>query len=152
MIKKTPANAGDTFDTGSVFGSGISSGGGNGNPLQCSWWKIPWTEEPHGLQSVGLQRVRHDLAHTHTLILHHSLRSLCLTFHIGRIEVDAVLEGLLQSGTLARMKVQCHSIQFKATKLKLHLSSPVSSMNGTDKPHCAERSRKNDKRTAVWTT
>ena len=23
-------------------------------------WKIPWTEEPGGLQSVGLQRVRHD--------------------------------------------------------------------------------------------
>ena len=25
-------------------------------------WKIPWTEEPDGLQSVGLQRVRYDLA------------------------------------------------------------------------------------------
>ena len=25
-------------------------------------WKIPWTEEPGGLQSVGLQRIRHDLA------------------------------------------------------------------------------------------
>ena len=23
-------------------------------------WKIPWTEEPGGLQSVGLQRVRHS--------------------------------------------------------------------------------------------
>ena len=23
-------------------------------------WKIPWTEEPDGLQSVGLQRVGHD--------------------------------------------------------------------------------------------
>ena len=23
-------------------------------------WKIPWTEEPSGLQSIGLQRVRHD--------------------------------------------------------------------------------------------
>ena len=23
-------------------------------------WKIPWTEEPGGLQSVGLQRIRHD--------------------------------------------------------------------------------------------
>ena len=22
-------------------------------------WRIPWTEEPGGLQSVGLQRVRH---------------------------------------------------------------------------------------------
>ena len=23
-------------------------------------WKIPWTEEPGGLQSMGLQRVRND--------------------------------------------------------------------------------------------
>ena len=23
-------------------------------------WRIPWTEEPGGLQSVGPQRVRHD--------------------------------------------------------------------------------------------
>ena len=23
-------------------------------------WKIPWTEEPDRLQSMGLQRVRHD--------------------------------------------------------------------------------------------
>ena len=23
-------------------------------------WKIPWREEPGGLQSMGLQRVRHD--------------------------------------------------------------------------------------------
>ena len=31
-------------------------------------WRIPWTEEPGGLQSTGSQRVRHDwsnLAHTH---------------------------------------------------------------------------------------
>ena len=31
-------------------------------------WKIPWTEEPGGLQSMGSQRLRYDLAteHTHT--------------------------------------------------------------------------------------
>jgi len=23
-------------------------------------WKVPWTEEPSGLQSMGSQRVRHD--------------------------------------------------------------------------------------------
>ena len=32
-------------------------------------WKIPWTEEPGGLQSVGLQRVKHDQAtNTHTSV------------------------------------------------------------------------------------
>ena len=25
-------------------------------------WEIPWTEEPPGLESMELQRVRHDLA------------------------------------------------------------------------------------------
>ena len=31
-------------------------------------WRMPWTEEPHRLQSIGSQRVRHDwsdLAHTY---------------------------------------------------------------------------------------
>ena len=25
-------------------------------------WRIPWTEEPGGLQSMGSQRVRHDFS------------------------------------------------------------------------------------------
>ena len=29
-------------------------------------WKIPWTEESGGLQSMGSQRVGHDSADTHT--------------------------------------------------------------------------------------
>ena len=32
-------------------------------------WRIPWTEEPGGLQSLGLQRVGHDSA-TFTFTLH----------------------------------------------------------------------------------
>ena len=33
-----------------------------GIPIHCSIlvWEIPWTEEPGGLQSMGLQRVGHD--------------------------------------------------------------------------------------------
>ena len=34
-------------------------GEGNGNPLQLAW-RIPWTEEPGGLLSVGSHRVGHD--------------------------------------------------------------------------------------------
>ena len=33
-------------------------------------WETPWTEEPGGLQSVGWQRVRHDLE-TKQQQLHH---------------------------------------------------------------------------------
>ena len=54
--KKNPrANAGDTGDgdMNFILRSGRSPREGNGNPLQYSAWKIPWTEEPGGLQSMG---------------------------------------------------------------------------------------------------
>ena len=54
-------NAEDTEDLSSITGSGRSPGGVNGNPLPLFLaWRIPWTEEPGGLQSMGLQRVGHD--------------------------------------------------------------------------------------------
>ena len=28
-------------------------------------WRIPWTEEPGGLQSMGLQRVKHDTCYSY---------------------------------------------------------------------------------------
>ena len=39
-------------DPDSSPGLGRSPGEGSGNPLQ--YWKIPWTEEPGRLQSMGL--------------------------------------------------------------------------------------------------
>ena len=30
-------------------------------------WKIPWADEPSGIQSVGSQRLRHNWANIHTL-------------------------------------------------------------------------------------
>ena len=39
--KKSPANAGDIRDAGSVPGSGRSPGGGHGNPLQYSYLENP---------------------------------------------------------------------------------------------------------------
>ena len=33
-------------------------------------WKIPWTEEPGGLQSMGSLRVRHDSDFTFTFHFH----------------------------------------------------------------------------------
>ena len=32
----------------------------NATPSSVLAWEIPWTEEPGGLQSMGLQRVGHD--------------------------------------------------------------------------------------------
>ena len=31
------------------------------NSHQNSFWEIPWTEKPEGLQSMGSQKDRHDL-------------------------------------------------------------------------------------------
>ena len=60
MVKNPTANAGDPGDTGLISGSE--------DPLEEEMTiysstlaeKIPWTEEPGGLQSIGVQRVRHD--------------------------------------------------------------------------------------------
>ena len=35
-------------------------GEGNGNPLQCSCWRIPGKGEPDGLLSMGSNRVGHN--------------------------------------------------------------------------------------------
>ena len=59
VVKNPPANAGDARDMDLIPGLGRSPGGGNGNPLQYSCLRIPGTEEPGGLQSMGLHRVRH---------------------------------------------------------------------------------------------
>ena len=56
--KESACNAGDL---GSIPGSGRSPGEGNGYLCQCSSLsRIPWTEEPGGLQSMGSQRVGHE--------------------------------------------------------------------------------------------
>ena len=55
--KESSCNAGDP---GSIPGLGKSPGEGNGNPLQFSCLENSWTEEPGGLESMGLQRLGYD--------------------------------------------------------------------------------------------
>ena len=45
-------------DVETIPGSGRSPGEANGYPLQYSCLRIPWTEEPGGLQFLGSQTVR----------------------------------------------------------------------------------------------
>ena len=47
-------------ELGLIPGLGRSPGVRRGNPLQYSCLENPKTEEPGKLQSMGLQRVRHD--------------------------------------------------------------------------------------------
>ena len=55
--KEPTCNAGDP---NLILGSGKSPGEGNGYYSSIFAWKIPGTEEPGGLQSMGSQRARHD--------------------------------------------------------------------------------------------
>ena len=55
--KESVCNAGDP---GLIPELRRSSGEGKGYPLQYSCWRIPWTEKPGGLQSMGSQRAGQD--------------------------------------------------------------------------------------------
>ena len=59
VVEDPLANAGDTGDVDLIPRWGRSHGEEHGNPLQYSCQRIPWTEKPGGLQSMGLPRVRH---------------------------------------------------------------------------------------------
>ena len=60
VVKNLSASAGKARDASLIHGSGRCPGGGNGNLLQFLPEKMPQTGEPGKLQSMGLQRVRHD--------------------------------------------------------------------------------------------
>ena len=51
-------------------------------------WEIPWTQEPGGLQSMGLQRVRHELVteqQTKRLLYHRNRGKICMQFVPARM-------------------------------------------------------------------
>ena len=77
------SNAGDL---GLIPGLGRSPRGGLGNPLQYSCLgESPWTKELRGLQSMGLQRIRHDWVtkHTSTPKLTESETKACCDFPVN---------------------------------------------------------------------
>ena len=53
--KNLPANSGDAGDMSSIPGSGRSPGIEMATHSSTLAWKIPWTEEPGGLKSMGSQ-------------------------------------------------------------------------------------------------
>ena len=58
MVRNLPV--GGIRHGGSIPRSGRSPEEGMVTHSSVLVWKIPWTEEPGGLQSIGLQRVGHD--------------------------------------------------------------------------------------------
>ena len=60
MVKNPPAIAGDVRDTDLIPGSGRSLGGGTATHSSIFAWRIPWAEEPGGVQSMGPQTAGHS--------------------------------------------------------------------------------------------
>ena len=55
VVKNLPANSGDVKEMGLIPGLGRTPGGGHGNPLSILAWRLPRTEEPDVLLSIGSQ-------------------------------------------------------------------------------------------------
>ena len=60
VVKILSANARDVREADTIAGLGRSPEDGNATQSSILAWRIPWTEEPGGLWSMGSQRVRHD--------------------------------------------------------------------------------------------
>ena len=60
VVKNPPANAGDIRDASSVPGQEDPLEEGMATHSSFLAWRIPWTEEPEGLQSMGSHRVEQD--------------------------------------------------------------------------------------------
>ena len=59
-VKNLPTNAGDVRDWARSLGLEDPLEKGMASHSSILAWRIPWTEEPSELQSLGLQRVRHN--------------------------------------------------------------------------------------------
>ena len=55
VVKNLPVNAGDLRDTGLTLGQEDPLEVGTATHSNIPAWRIPWTEEPGGLQPMGSQ-------------------------------------------------------------------------------------------------
>ena len=60
VVKSPSANVGGIRDTIKSLGQEDPLEGGMATHSSILAWRIPWTEEPGGPQSIGSQRLRHD--------------------------------------------------------------------------------------------
>ena len=60
MVKNLPANSGDLETRVQSLGLEDPLEKGMATHSSILVWRIPWTEDPGGLWSTGLQRIEHD--------------------------------------------------------------------------------------------
>ena len=91
-------------------------------------WRIPWSEEPGGLQSIGLQRVRHDLAHTVCIYTHTHTHIFMSTFVCMWVCVSHFCPvRILEQGNPNRNE---HLLMLKSWLLKTTVHSKKSGVRG----------------------
>ena len=122
-VKNLPANAVDIRDSGSIPGLGRSPAG-NATHSHILAWRIPWTEEPGGLQSTGLHRVRHDWsnwASMHRCVSHNHILAGTATQSLKCSPgSNSCLSGLQAKGLI-------HLCQASSRHVSSHSSKRVSS-------------------------
>ena len=85
VVKILPTNAGHIRDAGSIPGLG--------NPLETEMatyssilvWRLQWTEEPAGLPSMGMHRIKHNSFFRFSVLVksYGICFSLCVLFHLA---------------------------------------------------------------------
>ena len=85
----------------------LGQGEGNGNPLQYSCLESPWTEDPGGLESMGLQRVGHNSSN----------------FHCTKCTLKAL--GVVTSGHSSLERITVFSVDCKLAPHPRHIQSLI---------------------------
>ena len=100
VVKNPPASARDIRDAGSTPGLRRSPGRGCGNPLQHFYLENPTDRGAYRQQSIGLQRVWHDLS-----------KLACIFFNVWSKSLSSDVQQLCPEDSLiSKMKVKVKSL------------------------------------------
>ena len=137
VVKNLPANAGDIRDLGFIPGLGRSLEEGMATHSRILAWRIPWTEDPGGLQSIVLHTVGHDWARKHTHTCTHTYMAVLYTNNYIPVGICQPMALPVQLPGLCQAEVLPWLLQ-----LETHWNSSHPHFHGsaskTNLPHCSE--------------
>ena len=88
-------------------------------------WRVPWTEEPGGLQSMGSQRVRHNWACSHALQIFQSFHSDGFFVTHKLLSNENETNQVQENKTLHWKKKKTIKVQHNKVLLEKILSTPI---------------------------
>ena len=104
VVKKPPANSGDTRDTVLILGSGRSPGGGQGNIFQYSGLENPM--DRGAWWSTALQRIRHNWSNFASI---HLINLLQINLRLSKICNSKHILGACYSSWKRFLRIVCTS-------------------------------------------